>query len=164
VGVARTGGRLGGIATYTSLRSSSVTYLARCLAPPPGPRVSRIYEIAVLFWGAFAFCLCAFGGLLYTGTVIEGRLGTAMVTAGAAGLILAVVAFVARDRRLRSHELDLAEWNRAMKHWDRLYYCHRAAIVFEPDGVATFPPRELRERLAGREGEDQDVAAADSSS
>jgi hypothetical protein len=150
VGVTRREGRWGGIATYTTLRGSSATYLAGCLRPPARPGISRIYQDSTAFWTAVVFSLLAFGLLLYAGVAVRGALGWGMAIVAGGGMLLLVPAVLARESRTRAYELQLASWKRAMERWDRLYYCHRDDVVFEPGG-RPFGPHELDYRL--REGQ-----------
>lgn len=50
-----------------------------------------------------------------------------------------------RDKSMHIQQREI--WETAKKKWDRLYYCFRNDIVFDPDLKKYFPPEELENYL-----------------
>lgn len=62
-------------------------------------------------------------------------------------LLLAIVVHYlfrgARVRRREEHERNIAYWKVARETWERLYFCHRCGVVFEPGKALAVPPEEI---------------------
>lgn len=74
-------------------------------------------------------------------------LGLAGVVAGiiAAGLFVAVFSLI----RTASYRRELVQWEAKMSRWNRLYYCNRDHIVFDPETGHKASPEDVENFLAG---------------
>lgn len=122
----------------------SQTFLASRLAPPmapAGPTDSGC--LAITMWVGLGFFLVAFamGAISSAGTR-----NTDAMCLGAAALACVVVLWLYQAQRSTRKRMLRAEaagrvpaWQRAMEVWERLYYCERDDVVFDPVTGQSFP-------------------------
>ena len=150
--------------TYTSERSTIISDLAQALAepakPPEPPSMSCSAYMQAYLLAAPAVFLILGGGFsslaiiisLFSGSGTPSQpFGAPLVLSVAAvvgGLLLARLAAVVRDHASKPLEVErekykslLFEWEAAKGQWDRLYYCFRHDIVFDP-GTSKFTTPE----------------------
>jgi hypothetical protein len=62
-------------------------------------------------------------------------------------LVFPMVVWVREFRRecraRRNHVWNTMRWHKAMDRWEKLFYCHRCGVVFDPEGGAWRLPNDL---------------------
>ena len=123
------------MSAVTATRSSGASEIARLLMPPVRPRfvASWAGSILVAITGLVAVLIAAsMGGPLWATTA-----------AALAGLLWFFVLRAEGGTEATGqarHHAALAQWEHAMRIWDRLFYCSRCDHVYDPqDGVAAPP-------------------------
>jgi DNA-directed RNA polymerase subunit RPC12/RpoP len=148
-GVAYVGGKWGAVSGYSTLHGSSMTDLARLLTPPHEPE-SRAFGCfsSSLIW--FFFGLLALGGCGNSIGIIVGleknQTVYALISDLALGIvgILVLVWYIRKSISVRAkYPTRKAAWDAAMIRWNRLYYCNRDDIVFDPQTRETCKLREM---------------------
>lgn len=147
--------------TYETITRMSI--LAQRLSPPPkpGPKGFSCVLVALgIFMAGYLGVFIGLGGLflavpmllLMGGEIFFPLgilsapcfLGTAIVGLGLGFLIFhAKSKHDKKERERVAHEEPL--WREAMKRWERLYYCQRDDIVFDPEMRDTCQPQAIRE-------------------
>ncbi len=114
-----------GTSIYESsgIRATATTELARKLAPPAGPSLSRNISCAGLLW---LFVLW----LVYT-IVGEAWLNQFAPSVAGAAILLLCGIFIWLVLSL-GYRQDLPAWKKKMAIYNRLYYCTRDDCVFDP--------------------------------
>jgi len=117
-GTVRSGDQRGDYDGYTNLSGTTKSDLVRLLEPPTQPKIARLIIAKGNFW--LLFVLLGLGSCGIFSLVMLGMLffGIAMIGDGA------------EERAKYSNRMD--RWRTAMARWDRLYYCHRDGITFDP--------------------------------
>ncbi len=167
-GVAYIDGKWGTVGGYTTLSGSTMSELAKLLSPPPAPNSPKGYTclewIGLLF---VAMILIPFvsGVLIIVSEASMTVLGvfpndpdTTDVIGGFIFLIIAfvVIAFLVslNQKRLAASEkryaIEKHTWNLAMQRWNRLYFCQRDGIVFDPETGETCDPSNIQNFLYGK--------------
>jgi hypothetical protein len=135
-GLTYSGGKVGTVGGFTTVSGSSMTRLAQLLPPPEAP-IAKTYTswagVGILL-GSFvlSFLVC-----FASGTGVDS--GTSTV----AFIIVAVGAFfgiIVGYNQKKQHDADsLAEniaavnkYNEQVTTYERLYYCHRDDVCFDP--------------------------------
>ena len=126
------------MSAVTATRSSGASEIARRLMPPARPRfvASWVGSVLVAMFGLVAVLIAA------------GTSGAAWATAAAAltGLVWFFVLRAEGDGEAEGqarHQAALAQWEHAMRIWDRLFYCSRCDHVYDPQGGAAAPPHAM---------------------
>jgi hypothetical protein len=164
-GYVNVAGKSGAAIGYTQLSGSSITELASLLMPPSQPRLRGGFKITWFFIYVWLISNCAAFGLLGTillSSVFPGPSPTnrLLLVAGVIveivlGVVIAarVLGFFSRQDQKRKvagqarYAQELPAWEDAMRKWNRLYYCHRDGIVFDPEDGTSAVPRELGKML-----------------
>jgi hypothetical protein len=158
-GIVSYDGKTGSVAGHTTLSGSSTSQLAFLLAPPPEPKEeSYSCLLTILAW----FMIIAGGAELYVyvaNFLLSGEFHG--VLGGIFGFILFIIFVVmvwgglkilkARKVHINKEREKLQQnipiWESAMRKWDRLYYCHKHDIAFDPENGETCPSNSLKEFL-----------------
>ena len=133
----------------TSLHGTTKTELARQLEPPPSP--SEPHGLGCWGWIGVLFGLYVAAIMLFTlGLMISSvetvestssiwvLVGRAFAFGGPVVFVVGIVLAWQRHKRLKEQQTveylpALEAWRRAMKKYERLYYCGRDDVVFDPD-------------------------------
>lgn len=160
--------------SYTSLSGSSRTDLASKLLPPKepdNPPPFNILEKIVYGWFYIGSIIVALGlgegaaGLLMTWAVGEGwvdvelsrSIAIAILIAIGLGYFITTVLIIKNYYEKKKQEnTDRYErlkpiWDKAMEKYNRLYYCYRDDIVFDPKEGDYNNPRAFVDYLYSRE-------------
>jgi len=78
-------------------------------------------------------------------------------------LILSYVAFTKVVRGDMEAQKRYAAWDRAMQNWNRLRYCSRDDVVFDPQTGETIAPETLASLLSTEVKEEEQVAQSSTS-
>jgi len=78
-------------------------------------------------------------------------------------LILSYVAFTKVVRGDMEAQKRYAAWDRAMQNWNRLRYCSRDDVVFDPQTGETVAPETLASLLSTEVKEEEQVAQSSTS-
>jgi hypothetical protein len=137
--IGKEGGLVGGLAT---LSGTSVTALASKLAPPKKPE-KESFSYALL-----SFLILAVIGMIVVGIDrLASREPVEMVLVplvGGISVLIVVVAYFATRKKAEAKDLEkTSAWNAAMRRWNRLYYCCRDDIVFDPATNETCQPEDI---------------------
>lgn len=154
-------GKVGSVTGHTTLSGNSTSQLAILLAPPKKPQEeSYSCFLTLLAW----FMILAGGGELYVyfaNLLMSGRFSGILGLGGIFDFVLFIIfgAIVwggfkllnARKAHMNKEKERVQQnkpiWETAMKKWDRLYYCHKHDIVFDPENGETCPSNSLKEFL-----------------
>lgn len=165
-GIVSYDGKVGSVTGHTTLSGSSTSQLAILLAPPPKPKSESYSCFLTLLAGFMIFA----GGLELYGYVATFLLSGNFGMFGGGGIVDVFLLIIfgaivwggfkiltARKTHIgKENERVLRDepiWQHAMKKWDRLYYCHKHDIVFDPKNSETCAPNLLKEfLLQSREG------------
>jgi len=132
-GLFQAGGQTGVYGGYTTLGGGSSTKLADAFANPmPSERSLGLPVILIVISGylilkgrdpydVFAHALC-------------------MEPIGIIGVLVGIVVFVNTFLHTQTLPTKLEEWERKKKILERLYYCHRDDIVFDPESKQSSLP------------------------
>ena len=158
-GVAIIDGKVAAVGGYTNLSGSTLNDLARLLTPPTEPKepsgfsiIIWILSILILFGFSLNFSLYVVYGY-FKNFEIPGIVAIILIIFLTLGILIGgILILIYQDTRIRkkhgpqymaAHEA----WELAMKFWNRLYYCHRDDIVFDPDTGKTCKPKDLYQLL-----------------
>ena len=148
-GITHADGKWGTVSGYTTLSGSTTSDLARLLAPPKEP----VKDTATFQTGCGV-------GLVFV-TIVGGfTAGWALSGATAGEIFAAIIRFLVigilgililrsgiRKRKSSDEQYPhaIAKWEKAKVCWQRLYFCHRDGIVFDPESSKTCQPTQIRE-------------------
>jgi len=125
----------------TTHEEVSQTALSKKLSPPPKPSFSD-------YAGCGLVSLIAVGGVgFFVGFLLTGNALIAIAFTVAA--VIGVAAWLAKkeEAEKRNYDQAMERYNRAMPVWERLYYCGRDDIVFDPDTGESVPADSMNELL-----------------
>jgi hypothetical protein len=133
-GIAYVGGKWGGVGGYTTLSGTTATRLAELLPPPRQPTKDKptaaMGTIIMLVGLALMPVLCISAGN-------ESGQWLAFIIGGGvfvAGLFIAQKSAAAAKPALDAkYARDLAAWQQQVQLYERIYYCHRDGISFDPE-------------------------------
>jgi hypothetical protein len=116
--------------------SASTSSLVHQLAPPPAPVRPKGAPL-----GCLVPILVLAGGTAVSSNVLE------WVRLIAFGIVAAALLFHFRmlNTTTKRHEEYQPLYRRAIQNWERLYYCHRDDVVFDPDRQDYVSPRRLQD-------------------
>jgi hypothetical protein len=124
-------------------------------APPPMPgktvSILRIMVFNMVLVGIFVFLILVLVGSESFGQVhpyIEITLVVLALAAIVLALILSYMAFTKVVRGDEEATERYSAWDRAMANWNRLYYCTRDDVVFDPQTGKVVPEEALRDMLS----------------
>ncbi len=160
-GIANVDGKWGVVSGYTSLSGHTISELATLLAPPPEPKKPSGFGYWWILIGGVVIPVLAFIPMfiLVISTILYpsinqsvGLLSPSFIMLpclGCLSVVSLVILFIWIDNRIKvkSKPKYLAEklkWDTAMQHWNRLYYCNRHDIVFDPDTNETCMPQDTK--------------------
>ncbi len=119
--------------SFTTVSGSSQSLLSRRLAPPNKPSPSFMLIVLDVVLAGFAiFCIilpCLFLLVLIYVLSYKPKVDQSKK----------------EDKERLAKEIPL--WETAMERWNRLYYCMRDDVVFDPDTEASFRPEEMMNYL-----------------
>lgn len=159
-GVTYSGGKWGGVGGFSTLSGSTSTNLAKVLTPPTQPKRDRAtFRTGCGYFLLFGFvssiviyCVTAFSPgimqeagskfmFIFTSVLLAVVGGLAF---GGPGLLLVISG--ARKRKLSNEQYPaaMAKWEKAMRCWQRLYFCHRDGIVFDPETNESCEPSQIQ--------------------
>lgn len=142
-----------------ALSGSQQTVLAKQLVPPAQPKAAATWGVwSVLFLGVtvLAITLTIIAGLLllvnppHDPSILQGAASLLALTIFC--ILITIVLLVRRSRsRRESAQAQMLQWERAMRLWERFYYCGRNDLVFLPeDPRVCFPPSDMKTKLTQR--------------
>ena len=139
-------------------------------APPtmPGKTVSilRIMVFNMVLVGIFVFLILVLVGSESFGQVhpyIEVTLVILALAAIVLALALSYMAFTRIVRGDQEASLRYSAWDSAMANWNRLRYCTRDDVVFDPQTGKVVPEEALRDMLATEVQSQKQVAQGSTS-
>jgi hypothetical protein len=160
-------GRSGSVSGYTSLSGSSISSLATLLKSPPEPNKPTGYGclwipivfpfiavIAVIFGGFFVGVAYIPLSLVLSPTAMnDAQTFLPFYSIGVViGIFFGFRFFIKRDKKNKTkggirYSTQKPQWDNAMQKWNRLYYCHKHDVVFDPENGETCAPVSLKEFL-----------------
>ncbi len=141
-------GKIGSAGGYTTLSGGSSTALAKMLALPMRPQ--KIFSNSCN--GTILIVLFLFLVLIGISMVIGSLSNANYDSLGCAlpfgilftlGSMIAIIAINKRDARIESTELPF--WETYKARWEKLYYCHKHGIVFDPETNKACEPAQIKE-------------------
>jgi hypothetical protein len=124
-------------------------------APPPLPvsKVGMMKSIIVGFFIVFvgSFIILTFATVGGYGTwpqAVQVVLVVIVLAGIVIALVLSLVAFLRIVKGDRQSQQYLPAWDEAMANWDRLYYCKRDDVVFDPQTNKTLSDAAVKSLLA----------------
>jgi len=170
-GVVNVEGKSGNIGGYSTLTGETSSNLAKLLTPPSKPNQPSNTNIGIIILIFMVSTLViGFGGgmlllsLLFFMSRSEGFIGVLLgggflflaILAGV-GLFLLIRFIIRKDKEHQkigweNYLADKSIWEIAMQKWNRLYYCHKHGIVFDPENGEYCEPPSLREFLLKSNG------------
>ena len=143
-GTAYIDGKSGGMSGYTHLSGQSITELAKVIAAPLEPIKPKGIG---LLW--LLLILAPF----FVANIIHSLSGETLPALSAAGGIVTFLYLLywlyeknkkKIDAAKLQYSVDKISWEKAFAIWNRLYYCHRNGIVFDPDTGKTCEPANIK--------------------
>jgi hypothetical protein len=130
---------------------SEQTRLSKLLSPPtePPPESPRSAGTGKAAVGLSAFAICSFLGASavagVTGQADISAYGLLLALAAVVGVVVLLLRTRATDKRLEDEwQAERDQWKTAKANWDKLYYCWRDDVVFDPeDPSGTTTPASL---------------------
>lgn len=146
-GVVNVDGKWGYSGSYTTLHGSSQTQLATKLSPSAEPKAEGLGCVWIPIIFPLSILVAEAPAQLYFLIFGEPSILAFMIT-----IPLGIVLFILFLRHFRKVDLRkqengrsaLAHWRQSMQTWDRLYYCHKHDIVFDPFNSRSVNPNEVR--------------------
>jgi hypothetical protein len=158
-GVVNLEGKTGNVGGYNTLSGGTISNLARLLAPPAEPSkpssTDFLFLIILIVWVSvtIGFCISGVLTLFFIGS--DFRLFSI------AGIVILVILSAFGLFRLLEYHSRVNEknqkakqeyyqnkklmWEKSMKRWNDLYYCHRDGIVFDPKTGENCEPDNMNE-------------------
>src|SRR2546425_2423488 len=139
-------------------------------APPPMPG-KTVSMLRYMVGSMLIIGICIFFILVLVGSESFGQtfswaelaLVLLTLTAIVTGLILSYVAFTKVVNGDMEAQKRYAAWDRAMQNWNRLRYCSRDDVVFDPQTGETIAPETLASLLSTEVKEEEQVAQSSTS-
>jgi hypothetical protein len=145
-GIVSVDGKSGGVSGYTTLRGGSTSQLATLLAPPQEPAKPHGF-------GRWWFILWI---VPYVAGGVAGATSNSALLAFIVGFLILILLLwaqkVFKDNSTVNYANEKPQWDKAILKWNRLYYCHKHDIVFDPDNGKTCTPPSLKEFLYQSKG------------
>lgn len=145
-------GKLAPVGGYSRLSGTTRSQLAEILAPPKQPEAkvdAGLKILAICIWSFFIMMLlaysCASSGYMSQSDQ-RGYLLTLGISLFFAVLVTWIISNLKKDAEEKlPSELDV--WTKKMEVYNRLYYCHRDDVVFDPETGASVSPQKMNELL-----------------
>ena len=155
-GTVKIDGKWSNTSSYTTLGGISATDLARTLAPPREPSKQGGLDLHSLLLVPIS-CTCSalvcaipatflmkfdsvFSAIGYVSSLIFGFLFLCFCS----WLFWSLMKKYRKENESR-YTTEKLLWDNAIVKWNRLYYCHRDGIVFDPESSKTCQPTQIRE-------------------
>ncbi len=149
------GGKWGGYGGYSAMSGNTITDLAQQLTLPSEPKVPKgCSTLLWIFVGGFLtwFVAEGIGALAMYALAIpfkNPRFYTIAITISliAWPFIIALSVFMVRmyvASKMPEYYVKKAAYDNAVKKWNRLYYCWKHDIVFDPETGESYPPTETK--------------------
>jgi hypothetical protein len=157
-------GKSGSSFGSTYLGGSSTTELARMLVPPvePQPAIRSSWQKWLAVGAAVYFCVIPISLALAMGFFVspeaQGNLvlniiGVVILTGGLVFGSRYAYRKITRDEEdsfaqsQSRYAVEKPKWDGAIQKWNRIYYCHKHGIVFDPKDGSMCEPKDLKEFL-----------------
>jgi hypothetical protein len=128
----------------SSTRGSTQSGISLKLGPPPEPRVRSSMGWALL--GMLIGGLCGLGVAASAPPVQAGYFPAPLVATLAAILVGSLMWLMANAGAVRAFDHLHPKWEREFAAWNRLYYCARDDVVFEPGSDKAVPADKMQGR------------------
>lgn len=150
-GVSYAGGKFGTVAGVTALRGTSITQLAALFQPPEKPKmgspelnsksaVGATIMVSAIIALIGLFCSFSSRG----GDFLEWFIFVVVVVFAAVGFILVMQG---RNEAMpavkSSYDAEIKKWENRMDIYNRIYYCRRDDICFDPQSGHIASPSEF---------------------
>lgn len=155
-GIAYSDGKWGSVGGYTALNGSTSTNLAKLLAPPSKPSQNAatgscltVYGSIVIFAGIGIFMGVLFSGSNQNVSLLQRILLSAF--GGGIFVILGLLTIQSGSRKTKlatdQYSKKYEQWEKSILRWERLYFCHRDGIAFDPETKESFEPAQIQEYI-----------------
>ena len=134
--------KLGGVIGHTNLEGGSTSQLAALLTPPQKP-------VEPHGFGGWWIILWMVPSLASMFTAQESN-NNDILTVIVWFLVLILLLwwqYVNKDHMKDTYAIKKPQWDKAMLKWNRLYYCHKHDIVFDPENRESCSPSSLNKFL-----------------
>ena len=151
-GVTYSDGKWGTVGGYTTLSGSTRSDRARSLAPPTRSRFRGWLQFGCglycLIWVAGLFWAVGSAGFSSSSSIFDflGDLGSLFGATALPGILGLVILLNWNRKRVASEKID-EQYPRAMAKWQRLYFCHRDDVVFDPETNESFEPSQIKKYI-----------------
>jgi len=148
-------GKSGNVSGHSTLSGSSTSQLATLLSPPKEPaKPGGFGGLWVVLWIVPFFAASIIVNLSLLFTYVVSR-DIADIVGAVLGTIVFVVAFIylinfdknKKAKDIVKYEKEKPKWDKAMSKWNRIYYCHKHDIVFDPESGESCSPSGLKNFL-----------------
>lgn len=143
IGTAFVGGKMGLATGFTSVSGTNQTALAAQLMPPVKPKKPKPYQ-ADPVGALLAVVIACIGFLLMTAS--RGVDIGVIIAVAVAVEILLVWSSYGKVNALYTKQV-LPPWQKVLARWNRLYYCYRDDIVYDPETGRAVPPSQINTLL-----------------
>lgn len=153
-GVVNVDGKWGYSGGYTTLTGGTTTDLAKKLSPPDKPKfeglgclwIPIIYPGAILILVGPSILAVNINGVQYTPSTYPYLL---VVFTGIFGIILcfSYIRYFKNIDKRKKEEINnkTQNWDNAFEKWNKLYYCYKHDIVFDPTNDETINSEKINE-------------------
>lgn len=148
-GISYAGGKFGTVAGVTTLSDTSITQLAALFQPPekpvmgsPNSKSIGTIVVIIIVLGIF-ITVCSFSPLIFGNSQTAGFIiGVVMF---AFGVILAIVhgKNETSPETKASYDAEYEKWEHRMSIYERIYYCKRDDICFDPQSGRVAKPSQF---------------------
>lgn len=148
-------GKSGASYGYSFLSGSSMTELTKLLIPPTPYKYEDVSIGSFLLFiliGFFTLSLIIWALLAIFFNLIQNIYGAiifVVIELGSLYVVFLLIRSIRSTKELEQenkikYQDEEAKWKSALQRWNRLYYCHRNGIVFDPETNETCEPANIK--------------------